>query len=105
MIRDKETWPFQQKDKLKQTRLSLHRDDQIKSMMEQSGKNTIVGKVKREVMICKFCGKEGQLANKKSISPGSPTPVISARKTPGLEVYVYTHKYKYPVHRLIYFKG
>ena len=49
----------------------------------------IVGKVKGEVISCKFCGKERQLANIKNhieAKLGSPTPVIIARKPPGLEV-------------------
>ena len=44
--------------------VELHQlDDQIKSMMEHSGKSIIVGNMKREALICKVCGKEGQLAN------------------------------------------
>ena len=44
--------------------VELHQlDDQIKSMMEHSGKSIIMGKQNREVLICKVCGKEGQLGN------------------------------------------
>ena len=44
--------------------VELHQlDDQIKSMMEHSGKSMMVGNAKREALICKVCGKEGQLAD------------------------------------------
>ena len=42
----------------------LHQlDDQIRSMMEHTGKSMIVGSAKREALICKVCGREGQLAD------------------------------------------
>ena len=44
--------------------VELHQlDDQIKSMMEHTGKSIMVGNTKREAMLCKVCGKEGQLGN------------------------------------------
>ena len=44
--------------------VELHQlDDQIKSMMERSGKSMTVGNVKREVLVCKVCGKEGESGN------------------------------------------
>ena len=38
-------------------------DDQIKSMMEHTGKSMMVGDRKRESILCKVCGKEGPLGN------------------------------------------
>jgi len=44
--------------------VELHQlDDQIKSRMEHNGKSMMVGNRKREALICKVCGKEGQLAD------------------------------------------
>ena len=44
--------------------VELHQlDDQIKSMMEHTGKSIMVGKRKQKTLVCKVCGKEGQLAN------------------------------------------
>ena len=40
-------------------------DDQIKSMMEHTGKIMEMGQQKRAVMICKVCGKEGGMSNLK----------------------------------------
>ena len=42
--------------------VELHQlDDQIRSMIEHTGKSMIVGNAKREALLCKVCGKEGQL--------------------------------------------
>ena len=38
-------------------------DEQIKSMIENSGKSMTVGNTSRKVITCKVCGKEGQLGN------------------------------------------
>ena len=38
-------------------------DEQIKSMIEHTGKSMTVGSRKRELFSCKVCGKEGQLAD------------------------------------------
>ena len=44
--------------------VELHQlDDQIKSMMEHTGKIIMMGNTKREAMLCKVCGKEGRLGN------------------------------------------
>ena len=41
-------------------------DEQIKSMIENTGRNMTVGNTKRKVLICKVCGKEGQLGHIRS---------------------------------------
>ena len=41
-------------------------DEQVKSMIESSGKSMTVGNTKRKVLICKVCGKEGQLGHIRS---------------------------------------
>ena len=74
-------------------------DDQIKSMMEESGKIMIAGKVKRAVMKCKICGKEGQISNiKVHIDAKHITGVIHAcdicKKTCRSRSALYTHKYE-----------
>ena len=38
-------------------------DEQIKSMIEHTGKSMTMGSRKRELLSCKVCGKEGQLAD------------------------------------------
>ena len=38
-------------------------DEQIKSMIEHTGKSMTVGSTKRELLSCKVCGKKGQLAD------------------------------------------
>ena len=38
-------------------------DNQIKSMMEQSGNSIMIGQRKVKTLICKMCGKEGQKAD------------------------------------------
>ena len=38
-------------------------DDKIKSMMETTERTMVVGKENRAVIVCKVCGKEGQLGN------------------------------------------
>ena len=44
--------------------VELHQlDDQIKSMMEHTGNSIMVGKRKQNTLVCKVCGKEGELAN------------------------------------------
>ena len=41
-------------------------DEQVKSMIESSGKSMTVGNTKRKVLNCKVCGKEGQLEHIRS---------------------------------------
>ena len=44
--------------------VELHQlDDQIKSMMEHTGNSIRVGKRMQKTLICKVCGKEGQLGD------------------------------------------
>ena len=49
---------------VKTASLYLHQlNEQVKSMMEQSGNMIFVGKIPRRARICKVCGKEGELGN------------------------------------------
>ena len=74
-------------------------DDQIKSMMEESGKSMRVGQRTRAVMICKVCGKEDQLGNLMNhIEANHITGVIHTcdicKKICRSRNALYTHRYE-----------
>ena len=74
-------------------------DDQIKSMMEQSGNTAMMGQRKRILLICKVCGKEGEMGNiRKHIEANHITGVTHTcdicKKTSRSRNALYIHKRK-----------